>query len=112
MSRYDLGSRTRTAQLDPLNPLGAGFWTVSFAPADMTVNVDYLIYHMSLKGPPGCALDIYRGTAFWDSVPSGNKNGWDPAQPLPMRQGDSLYLYYNTLATPAPLATIWLREQG
>ena len=110
MSYFDLGCRQLTGKAGVLsNPFGATNWTAQFTPTDLTVSVPFEVYHIYVDGPPGSTFKIYRNTFAWDNVPNGSSNSWDPAQPMPVRPGDTVNVYYNTGTPPAPVVTLWLR---
>lgn len=109
MSDY-LGKVTKEAKADPENPLGAGFWTIKFEPADIGIRVACEVYHIAIKGPTGSSFDVYLDTTFYDAVARGDKNSWDPAQPMHVSPGDTILFYYNTSNSPAPKATVFFRQ--
>jgi hypothetical protein len=106
----DLGDREATAVQDPSNPLGAGFWTATFTPQNLATQQQCEVYHIVISGPAGSSFQIYRGTKFWDYVDRGDRNSWDPSQPMPVHPGDSVYFYWNTGSGTAPSVTLWLRQ--
>lgn len=115
----DLGPFPMTAVSDPqaippspgANPFGAGYYTCTFV-ADDIMHAQPLaeIYHMSVVTLDAPAFQIFRGNAFWDYVLVGN-NAWDPSIPMPMRSGDTVYIYFKQppSITPAPQVTLWVR---
>lgn len=108
----DLGPTQQvTAQLDQThnNP---GNWTVT---ADQGVLGNHVaqaeIYQISIDGPIGSSFTVYRGTRRWNTVAQGWANSWDPVNPLYIRPGDTIFLYWNVPVSqkPAPTAVFWLR---
>ncbi len=105
-----LGKLQRTGAVDAQNPVLAGGWTIKFQPQDIGIRVDCEVYHIAVVGPSGSQFQVWIDTTFYDNVVRGDINGWDPAQPMFLRPGDSVFFYYNTAATPAPKATLFFRE--
>jgi hypothetical protein len=98
---------------DPNNPLGAGNWTVTFAPDDMNAaGVPYFeVCHIVINGAPGSSFDVFIDVFQWDTNQNGQANSWDPAVPLSLRPGQYLYFYWSDNAADnlPPSVTIWLR---
>lgn len=106
----DLGHRSKRGVLDNTNPLGAGFWTVTFDPQFLAVRVRSDVYHIAISGPAGSSFQLFIDNTFYDYVVRGDVNSWDPSQPMHVRPGQSLYFYWNTASTPAPTVSIFLRQ--
>lgn len=106
----DLGHRSQTGKTDQTNPLGAGFWTVTFDPAYLSVRVQADVYHTAISGPSGSSFQVFLDNTFYDYVARGDINSWDPSQPMHIRPGQHLYFYWNTAALPAPTVSIFLRQ--
>lgn len=104
-----LGKFQRTGATDASNPVLAGGWTITFRPADLP-RVEAEVYHIAVQGPSNSQFQVWIDTTFYDNVVRGDINSWDPSQPMHVRPGDTILFYYNTAATPAPKATIFLRE--
>jgi hypothetical protein len=68
------------------------------------------IYQISIDGPVGSSFTVFRNTVRWNTVLQGWSNSWDPTNPLYIRPGDSLFLYWNAtiLQTPVPDAVFWM----
>ena len=117
MARYrDLGSRPpgtgqQTGAADPLNPYGAGNWTVTFDPNALNMRVAQAeVYHITVDGPVGSKFKVFRNkSGWWDTVLQGWSNSWDPQQPLYVRKDDNLFFYWSSAAAPAPTVRLWLR---
>ncbi len=60
--------------------------------------------------PAACSIRIDQLRPVSSTYPAGTTE-WDPAQPIPMRQGNELYFFWNlpSSSTPAPLVTCWFR---
>lgn len=108
----DLGpTQLLTATLDQTrnNP---GNWTIQ---ADQKALNCYVaqaeIYQISIDGPIGSSFTVYRNTRRWNFVLQGWANTYDPVNPLYVRPGDSVFLYWNAkiTQTPTPTAIFWLR---
>ena len=114
MSYITLGSRgPQKGALDNtgINP---GNWTIAFTPDIIDVNVSqFEVYKMIVNSanPVLVTFDIAVDLAKWDTGVYGNRNSWDPSEPLIMRPTQTLYFFYSDLATDGfpPVATIWLR---
>lgn len=110
-SYVTLGSRQLTGVADTTGN-NSGNWTVSFTPDIINVNVPYFeIWHIVVNGAAGSSFNSYIDAHQFDTNQVGFQNSWDPAQPILMRPGETLYFYYSdpiTDNTP-PSITIWLR---
>jgi hypothetical protein len=117
----DLGGFPLNAVADPTgrNPFGSGYSTILLN-ADTSFRTSLPLvecYHMWVNSQVGSAFVIWRNMMMWDYVIVGN-NAWDPAQPLPLRSGDTIYFYFNQpfqaqttpSVQPNPSAVCWLRE--
>lgn len=60
--------------------------------------------------PAPCSIRIDKARPVSSTFPAGNTE-WDPSQPVPMRQGNELFFFWNlaSSSTPAPLVTCWFR---
>lgn len=91
-----------------------GNWTVEFTPADIAISTQipsFEVYKMTVKGASGASLTVYVDLYQWDSTLLASLNSWDPAQPLLLQQGQTVYFYYSDPVTDGiiPQVTIWLR---
>ena len=91
-------------------------WTASFPPEVINANVPYFeLYHFYVQSPlvnaQQPAIQVALNQGLWDFNQQGGGNGWDPAQPMLMTPGDTLYFYFSvpTSVTPAPVVTAWFR---
>jgi hypothetical protein len=101
---------TAVADAAGQNPFGVGFWTVTAAEQDLNVKVALAeIYQITIDGPIGSSFMMYRNTRPWNKVLQGWFNYCDPIEPMFVRPGDSVYLYWNSTRAPTPTATLWLR---
>jgi hypothetical protein len=113
MTYTSLGPRTLVGTPD-LTGNNAGNWTVQFSPDIIALSTQipvFEVYHIAVKGAPGSSFTVSVDINLWDAVPQGFLNSWDPAEPLLLTQGNTLYFYYSdpiTDGTP-PTVTIWLR---
>lgn len=93
------------------NPYGPGNWTVAFTPQDLgSKQTELEIYRAALKGPVGSQFQMYRNSTFISAAPRGDINEFDPTQPIEVSGSDTIFLYFNTGASPAPYVTLLLRE--
>jgi hypothetical protein len=106
-----LGSRNLTGVADNTGN-NTGNWTVSFTPDVLNCNLPYFeVCHIVVAGAGGSNFGVYIDLQFWDTNQNGFLNSWDPAVPMPLRPGQTLYFYYSdpiTDNTP-PVITVWLR---
>jgi hypothetical protein len=124
-SYQDLGSRTVLGISDTqpqINPflLGTG-WDAIFTADILATNQSRIeIYHAAVNGPIGSSLAVLRNGKVWDYVLQGWQNGWDPSQPLPLGQTDTVQFCWTVPFTNPPYdmvsniqatATIWLRQE-
>lgn len=107
-----LGEAVGTGVIGAAASLNPGKWIVTFDPRTLGISIpEFECYHIAVtNGPPGSKFTIYIGSSLWDSVAPGDTNSWDPAQPMPLEQGQSVYFYWNTGNTGTPMVTMWLRE--
>lgn len=105
-----VGNVQATGVADPNNRLLAGGWTVTFDPNVTGWHNAVEVFHIAVQGPLVSLFHVYLNTTFYDAVFGGGANSWDPSQPLFMPIGSTLYFYYNTVTTPAPVISIFGRE--
>lgn len=89
-----------------------GNWTVHFDPLTINCSLPYFeVCHIVVNGAAGAMFSVFIDNFQWDTNQNGFANSWDPAVPLPLRPGQSLYFYYSDPATDGtpPSVTIWLR---
>jgi len=68
------------------------------------------LYHMYIGGASSVPFQIWRNQLQWDYVLVG-ANAWDPSQPLPLRSGDTIWIYFDTTnLTLVTTVVAWLRE--
>lgn len=113
MSYVGLGPRKATGAADTSGN-NTGNWTVTFDPATLAISTQipsFEVYKMTVQGAPGSSLTVYVDLYQWDSTLLASLNSWDPAQPLLLQQGQTVYFYYDDPVTDgiAPEVTIWLR---
>jgi hypothetical protein len=112
MSYITLGSRGPVKGLPDTSGQNPGNWTIAFTPDIINVNLSqFEVYHMKIAGAVNTSVRLSVDLAQWDIATYGTLNAWDPAQPLIMRPGETLYYFYSdpvSDGTP-PTATIWLR---
>ncbi len=105
-----LGKLTKRGVTSATNPVLAGGWTITFDPAALGVKIGAEVYHIAVQGPENSRFQVWIDTTFYSNVVRGDINDWDPAQPMYIRPGDTVFFYYNTAAGTAPVATVFLRE--
>jgi hypothetical protein len=109
MTAY-LGPRSAMGLTNLVNPLGAGFWTVAFTPAVFSISVPFEVYHAAVSGPANSNFQVWIDSTFYDYAVRGDINSWDPAQPMVIQPGNTLYYYWNTASSPTPNVTVFCRE--
>jgi hypothetical protein len=112
-----LGVSDQNYQINPFL-LGTG-WDVIFDPAVWATNLTGLeIYQISLDGPIGSSVWMLRNGHQWNFVAQGWQNYYDPVQPTPLSQTDTIAFCWNVAATAGPYnrttniqptVTCWLR---
>jgi hypothetical protein len=106
-----LGSYQATGALDPNNPYVAGAWTVKFDPSKIGIrDATFEVYHITVLGPDGSSFRVFIDTTFYDNVQIGDLNSWDPAQPMHVEKGRTIFFYYNVATGAAPTITIFCRQ--
>jgi hypothetical protein len=103
-----LGSRNAVGFLDPANVNGAGNWTVRFRPDDLNIPGEFEVYHISLRGPGGF-FDVYIDDAFYSTAIRGDRNEYDPTQPMILREGQTVYFYWTIATGTAPKVWVYCR---
>lgn len=111
----DLGKRDTTGKNAPaldssgLNPFGNGFWAAHFD-GDRLPAIPFEIWKMTIRGPAGIQVQIYRGTELISNTGKASLNEWS-RDTIPMDPGDGLNVYWSSAATPAPYLAIYLRSR-
>jgi hypothetical protein len=113
VSYVGLGPRMKVGAADTTGN-NKGNWTVEFTPADIAISTQipsFEVYKMTVQGASGSSLTVFVDLYQWDSTLLASLNSWDPAQPLILQQGQTIYFYYSDLASDGdpPTVTIWLR---
>jgi hypothetical protein len=104
-----------TAVVASLDTTGnnTGNWTAQI-PSTPLVGflTEFEMYKATIDGPIGSAVSVYVDNKKWSHTSQGWQNEWDPAQPLLMNAGQTLYFYWNvpTTALPVPTVTAWFRH--
>jgi hypothetical protein len=52
------------------------------------------------------------GIRKWDTVFPANDTSWDPNNPMPLVQGDTVTFYWNTGSGTAPEVTMYFQEEA
>ena len=108
-----LGPYTKKGALDPNNPLGVNFYTVTFTAQDVPLQVEYEVYHVFLTGQVGATFQWWLGNYPWSANLNGWYNEWDPAQPMEVIPGQTIYFYFSYgSGGTVPVVTIWTRSQS
>jgi hypothetical protein len=108
----DLGPTAMLTAKPDTTGSNTGNWTLTATEQDLNVKVGQAeIYQISIDGPVGSSFTVYRNRVRWNTVLQGWANSWDPSNPLYLRQGDSLFLYWNAAISimPAPTAVFWIK---
>jgi hypothetical protein len=111
-SYYDLGPTQLLKATPDQTHRNAGNWTIEAGPQALNCKVAQAeIYQINIDGPIGSSFAVYRNTVRWNLVFQGWSNSYDPTQPLYVRPGDSIFLFWNAAVTttPVPTAVFWLR---
>jgi hypothetical protein len=114
MARYrDLGPTQKlTATIDKTGR-NQGNWTIVFDHQILNCKVGLAeVHQITIDGPIGAGMSLWRNQQPWNQVVQGWANNYDPTNPLYIRQGDSLFLFWHAAAgvwLPAPTATLWMR---
>lgn len=109
-----LGQANVTATLGGAGSSNPGKWLAVFDSNAIGVSLpEFECYHMIIDaGPAGSTARITLGVRLWDTVFPGNDTSWDPNQPLPLVQGDTVTFSWNSAATPAPDVWMYFRERS
>lgn len=107
-----LGERSVRGALLTANPFLAGGWACQFTPQILSIPVEFEIFHIAVQGPaqPSCNLRLYLDTTFYSTTPRGDINDYDPTWAIPVRAGQSVNFYWDTVTLPAPNVSIFCRE--
>jgi hypothetical protein len=108
----DLGPTQLLTAVPDATTRNAGNWTITADQRALNFLVAQAeVYQITVDGPVGFGFSLYRGTRLWNNVAQGWQNNWDPVQPLIVRPGDIVYLFWRAPVTmsPAPTAVLWLR---
>jgi hypothetical protein len=108
----DLGATALLTATPDQTGNNRGNWTITADPAALRFKVAQAeIYQITIDGPVGSSFNLYRNTHLWNYVQQGWKNNWDPINPLYLRQGDTVFLYWLVpiAQQPVPTAKLWLR---
>ena len=97
---------------DPHNRYVAGAYTVKMGPQQLGVTLgEFECYHIAIQGPAGSNFQVYVGDNFYDFVPRGDINSWDPNQPMLLTQQSVVYFYWSVATgTPVPTVTMYFQE--
>lgn len=99
--------------LDPYNFYSPGSYTVKVGPQQIGVAAgvgNFECYHIAIQGPPGSSFQIYIGDKFYDFVENGDINSWDPAQPMKLVAGNTVYFFWNVSSgEPIPTVTMYFQ---
>jgi hypothetical protein len=91
--------------------MNSGNWTVEIGPKETHTQMPfYEVYKAVFRGAVGSTLTWYVEQMQWETRTAAN-DVWDPNQALLLRQGETMYFYWNTPHTqgPAPSVTVWMR---
>lgn len=114
MTYIPLGARRVTAVTD-MSGMNAGNWTAAFTPAVLSISTQlpyFEIFHIVITGgAPGASVIVNVDNNEWDTTLIGWQNAWDPAQPMLIQQGQTVYfLFSDAIADNLPATvTVWLR---
>lgn len=112
MTTYiELGQRTVVGKADTTGN-NSGKWTIVFDQAVLNTNMPYYeIYHVVIHGANGSSMNWFVEQTQWETTVAADDNSWNPTQPLLMRAGQNIYMYWDDPVTDntPPTATIWMR---
>lgn len=112
MTTYiELGPRSKIGEPDTTGN-NTGKWTIVFDPSDLNTNMPYVeIYKVIIHGAQGSDMNWFLEQNIWESTVTADDNAWDPQQPLVVRAGQTVFMYWSNPVTDntPPSATIWLR---
>lgn len=110
-----LGYRPVKGVADP-NGANPGNYTCVFDNSVINAKVSvFEMYHLYVTAPlitgGETTATVALNGGYWDVTLTGQANGWDPAQPMLMQPGDTMYVYWNvpTSNTTPPTVTAWFR---
>lgn len=113
MTAYrDLGAGLELTATPDTTGNNPGNWTITADATALNYKVAQAeIYQISIDGPIGSSMAVYRGRRLWNRVNQGWQNSYDPQQPLIVRDGDTLFFYWTMgpPALPVPTAILWIR---
>jgi hypothetical protein len=99
---------------DPNNLYVPGAYTVTVGPQQIGVSNgvgNFECYHIAIQGPPGSSFQVWISGKFYDFVQNGDINSWDPAQPMKLISGNTVYFYWNVATgEPVPAVTMYFQE--
>jgi hypothetical protein len=107
----DLGPTQLVTATPDTTGRNKGNWTVQVDPQTLNCKVALAqVYQISIDGPVGSSFTLYKNTVRWNAVLQGWANAWDPANPLYIRPGDTLFFFWTAPVTqsPAPTVVCWL----
>lgn len=103
-----------SGKVDPSNRYIPGAYTVTVGPQQIGVAAGYgnfECYHIAIQGPAGSTFQVYIGNDFYDFVPRGDINSWDPSQPMQLVSGQTVYFYWSVgTGAPIPIVQMFFRE--
>src|SRR5215469_2805110 len=80
-------------------------WTITADPQDLNCHVAQAeVYQISIDGPVGSRCSLYRNSRLYNKMIQGWANNYDPVNPLYIRPGDTLFMFWNAQAS------LWLPQ--
>jgi hypothetical protein len=83
-----------------------------FDPSELNTNMPYVeIYKVIIHGRAGSSMNWYLEQNIWETTLQAADNAWDPQQPLTVRAGQTVFMYWSNPVTDntPPTVTMWLR---
>lgn len=115
MAYVPLGYRPVTAKAD-ISGKNTGFYTCMFDQNVINAKVPvFEVYHLYVTAPVltggNTTATVAVNEGYWDVTLTGQANGWDPAQPILMQPGDTMWVYWNVPTTNPvpPFVNAWFR---
>jgi hypothetical protein len=89
----------------------AGNWTVTADQQSINSHVAQAeIHQINIQsGPVSSSVKIYINNRLWNTVAQGWWNTYDPVNPMYIRPGDQVFMYWNSSNNPMPTVTFWMR---
>lgn len=109
----DLGHRTGTGFLATAqfpNLVTAGGWVIRFPPEQLPADMQFEMWHGSVRGPGGFFM-VYMDDIRFGIGSNGTINEYAPrGSAMLVKKGQTIFFFWSIATGAAPTATIFLRE--